>query len=448
MIAEAGGPIVLVARRLVDVAAGAYIEPGRVLIEEGRITAVGEAVAGDVADRAVKVDLGGLTVLPGLIDMHTHMFLHSNRMRVTERPEQDNMTYMILQEYPSHRIARAVRALRIALENGFTTIRDCGTEGAGYDDVGLRDAVAEGIIPGPRTQVAGPAVSPTGTYHIVHYRPDWRFPSGVMTCDGPEDCRRVIREQVSYGVDWIKVYATAGYGTHVTDDGYIDGGRNWTNEEFGAIVDEAHARGVRVAAHATTLTGTDQAIDAGVDTIEHAHSIRPAQARRLATAGIAIVPTLTTSVHTAAGRAGPIPPLWSRIPEVQLRSLRNARDAGVRVLMGTDMGSGSVPWTDLSQAIELVTQVEHAGLTPAEALKTATLDPAQTLGLQGRVGQLATGADADVIAVDGDPLEEIGVLQHVAFVMQRGTVIKPIDASTAEPRRSNHDSQNAREEQQ
>jgi imidazolonepropionase-like amidohydrolase len=416
--------ILVRAAGLLDVRAGTLRrEAAAVLVEGEQIASVGrEAEAG--AGEAEVIDLRDHVLLPGLIDMHTHIFLHSNRMRVTEHPEQDNSVYMLLQEYPSHRIARAVRALRISLENGFTTIRDMGTEGAGYDDVGLRDAVNDGIIPGPRAKVAGRALSPTGTYQISHYRPDWRFPLGVMNCDGPDDCRRAVREHFSYGVDWIKVYATAGYGTHITDDGYIDGGPNFTDAEFAAIVDEAHARGLRVAAHTTTLTGTDQAIDAGVDTLDHAHAIRPDQARRLAAAAIPIAPTLTTSIHTAAGRAGPIPPMWTRIPEIQLRSLRNAREAGVTILMGTDMGSGSVPWTDLSQAIELATQVEHATLTPAEAIRSATVDPAAVLGLAGDAGELLAGSRADIIGVAGDPLSDIGLLQNVSFVMQRGRVVR------------------------
>jgi imidazolonepropionase-like amidohydrolase len=416
--------ILIRAAGLIDVRAGALNrKAAAVLVEGEQIISLGEA-AEAAAGPAQVVNLADLVLLPGLIDMHTHIFLHSNRMRVTEHPEQDNSLYTLLQEYPSHRIARAIRALRISLENGFTTIRDMGTEGAGYDDVGLRDAVNDGIIPGPRAKVSGRALSPTGTYQISHYRPDWRFPSGVMNCDGPDDCRRAVREHFSYGVDWIKVYATAGYGTQVTEDGYIDGGPNWTDAEFAAIVDEAHARGLKVAAHATTLTGTTQAIDAGVDTLDHAHSIRADQAHRLAAAGIPIAPTLTTSIHVATGRAGPIPPMWTRIPEVQLRSLRNAREAGVTVLMGTDMGSGTVPWTDLSQAVELATQVEHAGLTPAEAIRTATLDPAAALGLAGDAGELVAGGRADIIGVAGDPLSDIALLQEVSFVMHRGQIVK------------------------
>jgi imidazolonepropionase-like amidohydrolase len=398
------------------------VENGRQM-EETYLHATGERVVSvDVAAPAGAevVDLGDRTILPGLIDAHTHVLLHSNRM--TDITAQDNITYQILQEYPSHRVARGVRALRIALEHGFTTLRDLGTEGAGYDDVGLRDAVSEGIIPGPRMQVAGRALSPTGTYPILRYRPDWAFPSGVGVCDGADNCRREVREQASRGTDWLKVYATMGYGSRHTDDGYIDAGPNWTRDELDAIVDEAHARGLRVAAHATTITGTQMAIDASVDSIEHAHTIRPEMARQMVDRDIFAVFTLTTSIHTAAGRAGPIPPLWGAIPEVQIRSLGNCVKEGVKIAFGTDVGSGSIPWTHVNQAREF-SHLVAAGLTTAAAIKAATAGAAELLALPDGMGSIRAGAPATLIAVPGDPLTDISVLEAVDFVMHDGAVI-------------------------
>lgn len=415
----AHGRIALKAGRLLDVAAGACVANATVVVCDGTIKQVG----GDIPEDCEVVHLGNRTLLPGLIDAHTHIFLHSNRM--FDVTPQDNITYMLLQEYPSHRVARSVRALKIALEHGFTTIRDLGTEGAGYDDVGLRDAVDEGVIPGPRMQVAGPALSPTGTYPILHYRPDWRFPSGVGTCDGPDECRKAVREQASYGTNWLKIYATAGYGTSMTDDGYIDSGLNWTELEFGAIVDEARARGLRVAAHATTLSCTQMAIDFGVDSIEHAHTIRPAMAEQIAAKGISIVPTLTTSIHTARGIAGPCTPLWRRIPEVQRRSLLNCVEAGVNIVMGTDAGSGSIPWTHVNQAVELQNQVA-VGLTPIQSIRSATTVAAALLGLQDQVGEIRPGLRADLVAVAGNPLADVSVLEHIDFVMKDGQIVRNV----------------------
>ena len=401
--------IAIRAKRYLDVVAGKYIADQVVVVSGGRI----EAITEQPPESCPVLDLADRTLLPGLIDAHTHIFLHSNRM--TDGTEQDNITYMLLEEFPSHRTARSVRAIGIALSHGFTTIRDLGTEGAGYDDVGLRDAVNEGIIPGPRMQVSGPAVTPTGTYPIRHYRPD--------------ECRRTVRRQASYGTDWLKIYATAGYGTEFTDDGYIDSGRNWTEQEFFSLVDEAHARGLKVASHATTITCTQIAIDAGVDSIDHAHTIRPKMAEEIAERGIFVVPTLTTSIRTSRGLAGPCPPLWERIPEVQQRSLANCIAAGVKVVMGTDAGSGSIPWTHLNQAVELSYQVEM-GLKPIESIRSATITAAALLGLSDEVGVVRTGLSADLVAVVGDPLEDISVLEKIDFVMKTGEVVRgPEDRS-------------------
>jgi imidazolonepropionase-like amidohydrolase len=248
---------------MLDVRSGRYVERPVVVVRDGVVQSVG----GEVPPGARVVDVGDRTLLPGLIDAHTHVLLQGDAT-------QAEYEHQILKEYPAHRVARAVRALRIALEHGFTTMRDLETEGASYDDVALKEAVNEGVIPGPRLFVAGPALSTTGSYPILRFRPDWRFPTGVQVCDGADGCRRAVREQLSYGTDWVKVYANTG-GLHVTADGYVDSPPNWTREELAAVVSEAHGRGVKVAAHATSDTGLTIAIDAGVDSIEHGTSIRP-----------------------------------------------------------------------------------------------------------------------------------------------------------------------------
>jgi imidazolonepropionase-like amidohydrolase len=252
------------ARRLLDVRTGGFIENPIVTVDGDRIVSVGSSPPAE----ATVIDWGDRILLPGLIDAHTHVLLQGNLSRA-------DYHHQILREDPAHRVARAVRSLGIALRHGFTFLRDLETEGAGYADVALRDAVSEGVLPGPRMQVAGPSLSTTGTYPILRYRPDWEFPVGVQIVDGPDKARRAVREQLSYGTDWVKVYANMGAGDAVTGDGYIDSPANFTLPELRAVVEEAHAHGSMVAAHATSDRGTRVALDAGVDSIEHGYSIRP-----------------------------------------------------------------------------------------------------------------------------------------------------------------------------
>ena len=402
--------IVLRAARLLDVTSGRYVEHPVVVLSAGRIESVGtDASAAPAGARLI--DLGGRTLLPGLIDAHTHILIQGD---ATDREYDDQ----ILKEYPAHRVARAVRALRIALDHGFTTLRDLETEGMGYGDVALRDAVDEGVIPGPRLQVAGPALSTTGTYPILRFRPDWSFPTGVQVCDGADGCRKAVREQISYGTDWVKVYANTGR-PRLTEDGYIDTRPNWTAEELAAVVSEAHARGRKVAAHATSDTGTRMAVAAGVDSIEHGDSIRPEMAAEMARKGIFYCPTQTVLYYQAAFY--PDDAMLKETEKIAAKSLANCRKAGVRVVFGTD--AGGFPWTEINQAREFGYEVQ-LGMTPLEAIRSATSVAADALGLAGQAGVLAKGAPADVVAIPGDPLQDVGVLEKVDFVMKGGEVIR------------------------
>ncbi len=403
--------VALRAARLLDVAAGRYVENAVVVVRGDRI----ESVETQVPAGAAVLDLGDRVLLPGLTDAHTHILLQGDAT-------QAEYEHQILKEYPAHRVARAVRALKIALEHGFTTMRDVETEGASYGDVALRDAVNEGIIPGPRMQVAGLALSTTGTYPIQRFRPDWKFPSGVQVCDGADACRRAVREQRSYGVDWIKVYANTG-GLRVTPDGYIDSPPNWTKEELEAVVSEAHALGLKVAAHATSDTGMRLAIAAGVDSIEHGTSIRPEMAREMAKKGIFLCPTLTVTAYVAEPRAKEGRAIWKEIPRVQARSFDNCRKAGVKIAFGTD--AGGFPWTEINQAQEFEHEV-RLGMSPLEAIKSATTAAAELLGLQGKIGAIAPGAYADLVAVSGDPLKDVTALSKVDFVMKGGEVVRSL----------------------
>ena len=297
------------------------------------------------------IDLGDRVLLPGLIDAHTHILLQGDPTAV-EYDEQ------ILKEYPAHRVARAVRALKIALEHGFTTMRDLETEGAGYDDVALRDAVNEGVIPGPRLKVVGPALSTTGSYPIQRYRPDWKFPSGVMVCDGADGCRKAVREQLSYGTDWVKIYANTG-GLRLTADGYVDSPPNWTKEEIEAVVSEAHAHGVRVAAHARSDTGLRIAIAAGVDSIEHGDSIRPEAAQEMAKKGIFLSPTLTVADYVAGPRAKAGCAICAEMPKIHAKSFENCRKAGVKIAFGTDAGGFPVDGDQPGEGVRVRGEARH-----------------------------------------------------------------------------------------
>jgi imidazolonepropionase-like amidohydrolase len=411
--AQEAGPnrVALKAARLLDVASGRYVERPVVVVRGDKIESVGTDPAAVPAGVAV-LDLGSRVLLPGLIDAHTHILLQGD---ATEAEYE----VQILQEYPGHRVARAVRALKIALEHGFTTMRDLETEGAGYDDVALRDAVNEGVVPGPRLKVVGPALSTTGSYPILHFRPDWKFPSGVMVCDGADGCRKAVREQLSYGTDWVKIYANTG-GLRLTADGYVDSPPNWTKEEIEAVVSEAHAHGVKVAAHARSDSGLRIAVAAGVDSIEHGDSIRPEMAAEMARKGIAFCPTLTVVRYVSGPRAAAGCAICGESVKIQAKSFDNCRKAGVKIVFGTD--AGGFPWTEINQAKEFGYEVE-LGMKPIEAIRTATTNAAELLGLAGQIGVVAKGAYADVVAVSGDPLQDVGVLTKVEFVMKGGQIV-------------------------
>ena len=356
-----------------------------------------------------RIDLGDRSLLPGLIDTHTHVLLQGNR-------SSEEYARQILQEDPAHRVVRAVRSMRIAIQHGFTTIRDLGTEGAGFADVSLRDASAAGIVTGPRMLVAGPAVCSTGSYPILGYRSDWEFPTGVAQCDGVDGCRREVRRQVARGIDWLKVYVSGGRGRHLTEDGYADSPPVWTEEELRALVDQAHDQGIPVAAHAMSATGTDMAVAAGVDSIEHGTSIRPSTAEKMADRGIALVPTLL-AFRELAERTNPASQPGASRQESQILSWENCRRAGVRVVFGTD--AGAFDWVTTNQILELGPLAE-LGMTSGEALRAATVDAAALLQQAHHLGEITPGAVADLIACPGDPLLDLSLLSGVDLVVKEG----------------------------
>jgi imidazolonepropionase-like amidohydrolase len=271
-------------------------------------------------------------------------------------------------------------------------------------------------------QVVGRALSTTGSYPITHFRPDWVFPIGVQTCDGADPCRKAVREQLSYGTDWVKIYANTG-GLRLTDDGYVDSPPNWTKEEIEAVVSEAHAHRVKVAAHARSDTGVRIAISAGVDSIEHGDSIRPEAAQEMARKGIFFSPTLTVANYVAGPRANAGCAICGEMPKVHAKSFANCRKAGVKIVFGTD--AGGFPWTEINQAQEFEHEV-RLGMTPIEAIRTATTTAAELLRWQGKVGVIEKGSFADIVAVQGDPLKDVSVLSKIDWVMKGGQVVRAL----------------------
>ncbi len=390
--------------RVFDARTGQWAACRTVLIDGQAIAGVTDAVP----DGWPVIHLPGASLLPGFIDAHTHVLLRSTL-------DQLDLARQMIEENHGHRAAGAVRAMSIALSHGFTTIRDLGTEGAGYLDVGLRDAARDGIVPGPRMLVAGPAIRPTGRYPIPGYPHQITFPVGVDSCTGPDACRETVRTQLAYGIDVLKVYASGRVDPPADSRGYPDGPLVWSAEEMAALVDEAHRQGIRVAAHAQTLSGTWLAVTAGVDSIEHGFAISPELAGEMAARGTALVPTLLVS-REAAERG------WYVKEPVRAahdRSFGNCLAAGVRIVLGTDVGG--FEWTGVSQATEFALMT-RLGMSPADALRAGTIVAAELLGLAGAAGVIEPGAAADIVAVAGNPLQDIECLQRVELVIQHGQI--------------------------
>jgi imidazolonepropionase-like amidohydrolase len=322
----------------------------------------------------------------------------------------------MVEENPGHRAASALQAMAISLRHGFTTIRDLGTEGAGYVDIGLRDAAREGIVPGPRMLVAGPAIRSTGRYPVTGLQHSMTFPVGIDSCTGAAACRETVRTQIAYGIDCLKIYVSERFEAPSGEEDYPDGPLVWTDEEVRALVDEAHRQGITVAAHSLTLSGAKMAVAAGVDSIEHGFAISPDLAADMAGRGTALVPTLlVTREHAAHGSHIISEPVRA----AHDRSFVNCLEAGVRIVLGTDVGG--FEWTRVSQAEEF-TLMTRQGMSTADALRAGTLWAAELLGLAGTAGVIEPGAAADIVAVAGDPLQDIGCLQQVELVIQGGLI--------------------------
>jgi imidazolonepropionase-like amidohydrolase len=356
------------------------------------------------------IDLANETCLPGLIDTHTHVLLQGD-----QHPGQYDE--QILKWSLPYRTILGTRSARRALEYGFTTIRDLETEGAYYADVSIRDAIKQGVIPGPRMLVVTRALNVTGAYAIEGYDPALTVPHGVQVVDGPVECRKAVREQIANGADWIKVYADQ----HVsTAGGVMHSIPTFTPEEFHAIVDETHREGHKVAAHANGLEGVHNAVVAGVDSVEHGCYIADDDMKAMVARGIWYVPTLYIFVYAEDIRQASGFPGWQGGVQIHAETFRRALNSGVKIAFGTDVGG--FEWT-INPAKEFPLMVKY-GMTPAQALRAATVSGAELMDMSSQVGSVEPGKLADLTAVTGNPLADIDVLENVNFVMKAGIVYK------------------------
>jgi imidazolonepropionase-like amidohydrolase len=404
--AQAPRRIAVCAGKLIDGKSDRPIAHAVILIEGDKIVSV---TPGGSAPAGVEViDLSKATVLPGFMDTHTHVLLQGD-ITAADYDEQ------LLKQSTPYRAILAARNARIALEHGFTVLRDLETEGAMFADVDVKTAIEHGEVPGPRMQVATRAMAPSGMYPLLGYSWELEMPHGVQVVDGVEAARKAVREQAAHGADWIKYYSDRRY--YFAPDGVLHSWVNFTDEEARAIVEETHRIGRKVAAHAIGSDGIAAALRAGVDSIEHGDGLTDALLDEMARKGVFWVPTITVGAYVAPGRGGN----WVKMVDLEKAAFQQALKKGVKIALGTDAGGFS--WTELNQAREFKYYVDY-GMAPMQAIRTGTSVAAELLGWSDRVGSVEPGKLADLVAVSGDPLSDITELERVKFVMKGGVVYK------------------------
>ncbi len=397
--------IVLHAARLLDVESGRFTTPGEILIQADVIKEVGAKVT-KPADAQI-IDLGDATLLPGLIDAHVHLFLHPGA--------EDLQT---VQESVPQRTITATLAARADLLAGFTAERDMGTEGAGSADTAVRDAINRGEIPGPRLRISGNAINILGGHEdAIGYNPEQHVLPNATYANNAAELVTVIRQQLKEGADFIKIYET---GADSIANGKFSTPYQYTEEELTVAVREAARTGNRVAVHATGEPGTLYAARAGVESVDHAFHLSDETMRLMREKQIFAVPTFTISEYFAAHAATPEAAAREQaLLDLHVTNFKKQLAAGVPIAMGSDVG----PFPHGTQAREFILMVKY-GMSPLAAIQAGTVNGAKLLGWQEEIGALKPGYQADIVAVPGNPLEDISTLEKVSFVMKAGVIYR------------------------
>ena len=397
------------AGKLLDVRSGKMVSNQVIVIRGERIERVAGSNDVTIPAGAPVVDLSHATVLPGLIDCHTHIMLSDT--------DDSHYDEILLKQSWQYRTILATLNVKRDLEAGFTAMRDVESEGSMYSDVDVRNAINQGLIPGPRLKVSTRGISSTGGYGLAGYSPEVTVPIGVQTVDGVVEARKAVREQFNYGADLIKIYGTDRYS--FTPEGKEVSVANFSLEEIQAIVDEARLKGIKVACHAYDGPGLHYCIDAGVASIEHGIQLDDEAIKKMVAKGTYLVPTLY--VYAGALEKIDFEKSGGKTTRVILHeaSFRKALAAGVKIAFGSDAG----PFPHGTQAIEFEWMTRY-GMSPLAAIQSATINAADLLGWGDQIGAIEPGKYADMIALSGDPLEDIKQLEQIRLVIKGGAVVK------------------------
>jgi imidazolonepropionase-like amidohydrolase len=400
--------------KILDVRSGKVLTSQVIVVKGNKIISVTDVATFKQPTDSV-IDLSNYYVLPGLIDCHTHVLLQGD---ITS----EDYDVQILKESVPYRTLRASKSAARSLLNGFTTIRDLGTEGAGYADVDIKKAINNGVIPGPRMFVSTLAINTTGHYPISEKEYAWELhlPKGLQEITGADEGRKAVREQIAHGADWIKIYADRGY-TKLPSGEYRSI-PNFTKEEIEAIADETIKSRRKLAAHAVTPDGIIYAINAGAKSIEHGFGMNDECMELMVKKNIFWCPTIYVNDFVAEGRFKAGSPMNKLFTETEPAVFKKAMQYGVKIAYGTDIGG--YDWNE-PQTKDFEFFIQY-GMLPLQAIQTATINGAELLGQTGLVGEIIPGAFADIIAVKGDPITNVKVLETVKWVMKDGIVFKDL----------------------